>query len=226
MDYLQEQFIGKTFTKKLNEEMNQYFCKRKFESLGFLPRPGAIAMIHTLKDGMIKNIGASAPGDIINDNFGKWLAAMHVAPNNTPNNPINRIGNGDNPVKTDGTNGSTIYFYNNEVSTYLNGAIAKTQIGQGLTAAAVDDFAIETPFVGGPEANITNIIGTGAYNPSSGQVSLAFSIGPTIQVGTISEAALFHSWNGINYMISHDNINPTIPFAIGETIFVQYFFQL
>ncbi len=68
--YLQEQFIGKTFNDKLREELADYFAERKFSVLGFLPRPGVIAMVHTLDDGALKKVGASDPFDIINSNYG------------------------------------------------------------------------------------------------------------------------------------------------------------
>lgn len=228
-EYVEKHFIGKKFDEKLNQEMSLYFQKRKFSILGYLPRPGTIAMVHTLDEsGCIKEVGASEPFDIINNNFGKWLAAMHSPISNISNDPNHQIGSpGNLPIDITNT-GRTKYFYNSIPNDYLNsgGGVTQAQIGSGLTVPALSDFDTETPFIGGPEAAKTLITGTGAYAPSAGQVTLAFSIGAVTQNGTINEVALFHDWLNNDFMISHDAVSPAVNFIIGETIFVQYFFQL
>lgn len=226
--YPQEQFIGKTFNEKLNEEMKDYFSERKFSVLGFLPRPGVIAMVHTLDEsGGIKELGGSLPGDIINDNFGKWLAAMHSTETGAANSPLAEIGPGQPPVNISGVLQPGRYFYNdgNNNHTGFTSGESRIQMGSGATAPLVSDFKIETPFVGGPEANLT-LVNPSAYNPTAGRVTVGVNIGPTIQSGTINEVAIFQEWRFAgDMMMSHDAV-AAIPFILGETIFVQYFYQL
>ena len=231
-DYLQEQFIGKTFNEKLNGDMAKYLAERKFSVLGFLPRPGAIAMVHTLdQSGGIKALGGSDPFDIINNNFGKWLAAMHTPLGGGVNPANSLIGQGVPPVDITNTP-RTVYYYNNGAGFSWNGftaGVSSLQVGSGVTAPTVSDFNIETPFVGGPEASAVNVIGSGGYNPSTGLVSVGTNIGPASQIGTINELCLFTTWrtgSNINFLMSHDAISPAVSFIVGETIFAQYFFQL
>lgn len=228
LSYIEEEFIGKTFNENLNEKIQDYLCERKFSALGYVPRPGAIAMVHTLDEsGGIKELGGSIPGDIINNNFGKWLAAMHAPVNGGANNPLNEIGPGQPPVNISGNPIVGSYFYNTSNSSYtgFTSGFSQIQIGQGLTAPLITDFDTETPFVGGPEANLTTI-SAGAYNPSAARVTTGVNIGPTTQAGNVSEVSYFHNWrSGGLFMISHDAVG-SVPFILGETIFVQYLWQL
>jgi len=224
--YLQEQFIGKTFNEKLNEEIADYLCERKFTILGYLPRPGAIAMVHTLDDGAIKSLGGSDPYDIINDNFGKWLAAMNSVVTGSFNNANALIA-----PSFDITNTlrSTTYYYNTGTNAYNgdNDGVSLLQIGSGVTPPLVSDFNIETPFVGGPEALRTTVTGSGAFNPTASRISVGTNIGAVTQAGTINELCWFMTWKAAGTMLmSHDAISPGVAFIIGETIFTQYFFQI
>ncbi len=232
MDYLQEQFIGKTFNDKLNTEIADYLTQRKFEVLGFIPRPGAIAMVHTVDEsGGIKALGGSDPFDIINDNFGKWLAGMCAPLFSGLNPPGALIGQGNPPLDI-GAVARTIYYYNQSGADGWNASSAGVsfiQIGSGLTAPDVADTNIETAFPSAPESLRTTVIGSGAYAPSIGRVSTGTNIGPVTDAGTINELCLFTNMRGSGthtFLMSHDAINPAVPFIIGETIFAQYFFQI
>ncbi len=227
--YLQEQFIGKTFNDKLNDEIADYLAERKFSVLGFLPRPGAIAMVHTLEDGALKSLGGSDPFDIINDNFGKWLAAMNSVVTGSFNNANALIGSGDPPIDITNVARPSVYFYNTGTNGYNGNVTGESyiQIGSGVTAPLVSDFNIETPFVGGPEALRTIVTGSGAFNPTASRISIGTNIGPTTQAGTINELCIFMSWKaGGLFLMSHDAITPGVSFILGETIFAQYFFQI
>jgi hypothetical protein len=231
--YLEEQFIGKTFTDKLNDEIADYLSERKFKVLGYLPRPGAVAMVHTLKDGEIKSLGGSEPHDVINDNFGKWLAALHSPYTSNINLAVARIGQGIDPVDIAGVGQGSVFFYNSLLVSFNGGGtggITSMQIGEGVGSPSVSDFNIETGFSnGGPEDNRINT-GNGGYAPTLARVSVAANIGPTVGSGTINELGLYQAWTqggspGI-FMLSHDAISPGVAFTGGEIIFTQYFFQL
>jgi len=232
--FLKQEVIGKEFNDKLNDVMYEYFMKRKFSELGFIPRPGAIAMVHTLEDGMIKEVGASEPGDIINDNFGKWLAAM-CSPSSGGQNVANqKIGGPGGPNPIDITNTSrTKYYYNDtnfqDAWNSSSAGVSSIQIGSGLTAPDVSDFNIETPFVSVPENAAKTVVSSGGYSPGNFRVNVGTNIGPTGGSGTINEVCLFTTMRGggtHTFLMSHDAISPGVGFGIGETIFVQYFFQL
>ncbi len=228
--YPQEQFIGKTFNEKLNEEMKDYFSERKFSVLGFLPRPGVIAMVHTIDKGEIKAIGGSDPLDIINDNFGKWLAAMHSPLVNGANPADAQIGQGNDPVNLQGVANGSNYYYNdgNNAWNAFTAGEAYIQIGQGATPPLVSDFNIETPFANaGPEDVMKLVAGPAGFNPTVSRISIAANIGPAAGAGTISELALIQDWRfSTEFLMSHDAINPVVAFILGETIFTQYFFQI
>jgi hypothetical protein len=228
--YLQEQFIGKTFNDKLNVEIADYFSERKFSVLGYLPRPGAIAVVHTVDEsGGIKAIGGSDPFDIINNNFGKWLAALHSPLVHNLNRPQTLIGQGNPAIDINGNPGN-FYWYNTTISAYNggpSGGVTSMQIGQGVTAPSVSDFNVETPFANGGAEDVRTTTAQGAYAPTQARVSVAVSIGPTAGIGSISELCLYMNWRSVSeIMLSHDAIAPAIDFVGGETIFAQYFFQL
>ncbi len=223
--YLQEEFIGKTFSDKLNNEMADYFSERKFTILGYLPRPGAIAMVHILDDGAIKEVGASDPFDIINSNYGRFLAGMHSPLSNSFNNPLQAI----NGLRNTGGGTGTTYYYNqgsNNAYNNTGNGFTQIQIGSGLTPPTINDFDIETAFPNAPESNKTTTP-IGGYAPSIGRVTANVNIGPTVATGTINEMAIFMQMRGTGLcMLSHDTISPGVAFGIGETIFCTYFFQL
>lgn len=236
--YIQEQFVGKTFTQKLNSKMADYFEERKFRELGFIPRPGAIAMVHTLENGAIKSVGASAPQDIINNNFGKWLAAMHTIPSTTLGtaslSEIGGAGGGSPPVRTDGDALQRPWWSIVRGDTFNSGSRGETyiQIGLGFNTPLVDDFDIETAFPDSPEADKT-LTPDGGYSPTVGRVQVGVNIGPTTGTGTVRELGIFQDWqtllpapSGGFYMLSHDEISPGVDFIVGETLFCQYFWQL
>jgi len=239
LQYIQEEFVGKTFTEKLNDKMAAYFQERKFQKLGYIPRPGVIAMVHTLKDGEIKSLGASDPDDIINNNFGKWLAAMMTpvsgALGSTSLAELGGPGGVDPPVDITGSTAERIWWTTDAGQVYQRRGhgITLFQIGSGVTAPDVADVNIETAFPSSPESLRTLIIGTGGYNGTTGRVSLGTNIGPTTDAGTVNELALYMTWarfppnTGANtYLLSHDEISPGVAFITGETLFCQYFWQL
>lgn len=234
--FLKQEVIGKTFDEKLNNSIADYFTKRKFTELGYVPRPGAIGVVHTLEDGMVKAIGGSEPHDIINDNFGKWLGAFWAVPSTAFSDGRVAVGQGNQPVPISGSplpgGTQTVYGSQNGGNSWSGqGGLSRMQIGQGVTAPTVSDFDVETPFVGGAESLRTLLIGTSAYAPSIARVASACSIGPTLGGGTITELCLFTDMStrfptNFTFLFSHDAIAPSVPFVGGETIFAQYFWQL
>jgi len=237
--FLKQEVIGKEFDDKLNDVMAEYFSKRKWETLGYLPRPGVIGMVHILEDGMVKKVGGSDPFDIINDNWGKMLASQFCVPTNVFNDSRCWIGQGTGLRGTTGTYVGTVaghsaYYGSNQSDSAFNqddGGSSYFQIGSGLTAPTETDYEVETPFVSAPEANKTLQVGVGGYSPSIGRVSQGTNIGPTLGGGTINELCLFSLWNNSQgtagfFMTSRDAISPGVDFVTGETIFAQYFWQI
>ena len=146
---------------------------------------------HTLEDGALKAVGASAPQDVINNNFGKWLAAMFSPVGNGSNDPNQQIGFGNNPVKTDGTNLSNVFFYNlldDQYNGFTSGHVTM-QIGLGFSTPLVTDFDIETAFPNAPESLKTGVL-TGSYSPPVGRVQVGVNIGPTVGAGTVRELGI------------------------------------
>ena len=242
--YIAEQFVGKSFSDKLNGEMAKYFIQRKFETLGYIPRPGAVAMVHTLdEDGILMGVAGSDPFDIINDNFGKLLAAHFCIPATTFNDIRCALGGGglaNPPVADTGVpTASSVFAYNQSNGAWCakntSSGISFMQIGSGVTAPEVDDFNVETAFAnGGIEDGKVQVTGGSAYQPSIGRIAVPCNIGPTTGSGTINELCLFTIMadiggvNGTNrfYLMSHDTISPGLVFITGQTIFAQYFFQI
>jgi hypothetical protein len=234
--FLKQEVIGKEYNEKLNNLIADYFQKRKFEKLGFIPRPGAIGVIHTLEDGMIKNIGGSDPFDIINDNFGKWFGSWFSVPSNAFADSRCLVGLGNEPIDINGSSHGTsfdaIYGQQNGGNNWSGlGGLSRMQIGAGLTPPTVSDINIETPFVGGLESTRILVSGGSSYIPTIARVATAASIGPVTGAGTINELCLFTDMStrfpqNFTFLFSHDTISPGVPFIGGETIFAQYFWQL
>ncbi len=239
--YLQEQFIGKTFTEKLNEDIGKYFIERKFSKLGFLPRPGVIGVCNVLDENKeeILALGGSEPFDQINDNFGKWMTAICCPINNTDNSPSHEIGTStDPPVPISGVVNGQVFWYNKQQSHYSasGGGISQIQLGQGTTTPLITDFNIETPLGSAPENLISTINGTGIYT-GTGQVNFVRLFGPTGGTGTITEMGWFMRMrygaggggpnpNPSTFMFSHDLINPTVPYSVGQFIMAEYFITI
>lgn len=234
--FLKQEVIGREYNEELNEKIADYFQKRKFEKLGFIPRPGIIGVVHTLEDGMIKGIGGSDPYDIINNNFGKWLGSWFSVPSNAFADSRCLVGLGDPPLDINGTGHGTgfdaIYGQQNGGGNWSAASgLSRMQIGSGSTAPTVSDINIETPFVGGIESTRVLVAGGSGYAPTIGRVSTAANIGPVTNGGTINELCLFTDMStrfpqNFTFLFSHDTISPGLPFVGGETIFAQYFWQL
>ncbi len=236
--YLQEQFIGKTFNDKLNDEIGKYFIERKFSKLGFLPRPGLIGVCNILEENQIMALGGSDPDDQINNNFGKWIAAICSPINNVSNSPTHEIGTagGGEPINILGVTNGQIFMYNLTSNHWSasGGGVSRIMLGSGTTTPLIDDFEIETALGSAPENLITTIDGTGVYT-GTGQVNFVKLFGPTGGSGTINEMAWFmmmrSAIGGVApsvdaYMFSHDLINPGLSYTPGQFILAEYFITI
>jgi hypothetical protein len=239
--YVREQFVGKTRTDKLKEEISNYFIERKFSKLGFLPRPGVIGVVSVLEDNEIMDLGGSAPYDQINNNFGKWVQPICSPITNSVNNPVHEIGSlADRPVPISGTANGSSYLYNGQTNcwTCTGGGSGASQImlGQGTTAPLIDDIDIETPLADAPENARTTIQAPGVYD-GAGKVDFFRLFGPTGGSGTINEMGWFvrlrfglggggPNPNPSTFMFSHDEINPGVNYVSLQTILAEYFITI
>lgn len=239
-NYLQEQFIGKTFTEKLNAEIGNYFIERKFSKLGFLPRPGVIGVCNILEDNEIMALGGSAPDDQINNNLGKWITAVCVPFTNQDNSAVHEIGRSataDEAVPISGVANGSQYMYNRQQSCWTCTAGGQSQImlGSGSTAPLIDDIDIETPLADAPENARTTIQAVATYN--AGQINFFRLFGPTGGSGIVREMGWFGVWryglggggpnpNPSTFLLSHDLIAPTLIYNVNQTILAQYFITI
>ena len=237
--YVLEQFVGKTFSEKLNKEIGNYFIERKFSKLGFLPRPGVIGVCAVLEDNEIMALGGSAPYDQINDNFGKWVQPICSPITNSDNNPVHEIGSlADRPVPISGLANGSSYLYNRQQScwTCTTGGDSSIMLGQGTTAPLIDDIDIETPLNDAPENVRTTVQAPGVYD-GAGTIDFFRLFGPTGGSGTINEMGWFvrlrfglggggPNPNPSTFMFSHDEINPAVNYVLSQTILAEYFITI
>jgi len=187
-------------------------------------------LISVLDKGEIKSLGSSIPSDLINNNFGlayRGLFLQVVAAANV------------SEVLKDIANVSETIFLNDmqannghEAFTWGTAGLNigfRIQVGQGSSAPARSDFNIETPFGTSPEDTDFNI-NPSAYNITNGKITFGNSI-VAGAAGTVSEAiykAFFN--NSVNaqkeFLMFRDLVSPGVVFILGNTIAVDWVFQL
>ena len=240
-DYLQEQFVGKTYSDKLNDDIGKYFIERKFSKLGFLPRPGVIGVVNVLDENNeeIMALGGSDPDDQINNNFGKWIAPLCCPISRTINTPVHEIGTAaDPPVPISGVANLRPFMYNRVTSVWTGttGGHSQIMLGSGNTAPLIDDIDIETPLADSPENVRTTINAAGVYT-GTGIISFFRQFGPTTGSGIIREIGWFVALRGgigggspnpnpALFMFSHDLVSPSVPYAPLQNILAEYFITI
>ena len=238
-EYLQEQFVGKTFNDKLNDEIGKYFIERKFSKLGFLPRPGVIGVCSILEKNEIMSLGGSDPDDQINNNFGKWVQPICCPISSADSTPAHEIGKAtDQPTPISGVANGSPFMYNRQQTcwTCTTGGHSQIMLGSGSTAPLIDDIDIETPLADAPENVRTTISAPGTYT-GTGQINFFRLFGPTVGSGIIREMGWFMLMrigaggggpnpNPSTFLMSHDLLAPTLIYNIGQTILAEYFITI
>lgn len=174
------------------------------------------------KDKIIKGIGQSRRNNLILDNFGEGLSGIFRT-------PVALLG----PIHVlvdDGGVNRNVYFMAVSASTF-NAMAAQAlgsniKVGSGISAAARNDYDIETAFIVGPEDTEFDT-GPGSY--AAGAISIAGAI-TAGGAGTINEVGLFGVWSytaaaGL-FMLFHDILAAGEAFVLGETITVTYTINL
>ena len=214
-------FVGYTMKQKVLMDATKILLENKAKKLGYLPKPAEVSLVVCHENGEIKGIGGSNPNDIFNNNFGELLQVW-FRPITTRTVTLVDDG-GTNRLIKSGVSGAT---WNN------NTGGSRFQVGQGSTAPARSDLAIETPFANtGPEDSLQNS-NVGGYVSGLGQIQVTGTIGPTAGAGTVTETVDMWHFQDItlgvprNFLMAHDLISPGVAFIAAQTLTVQYTWQL
>jgi len=224
-EYL-NQYIGKTSSKKLLFDANQYLIEEKIKQT--MKTPNEVCMIHVenplTKE--ITGIGGSIPRDLIVNNLGFFLA-VHWRNVNAVETDFNTMIDITSTLRLVNLirQGTSTPFNN----TLVGAGGSTVQIGSGSTAPTRLDDSIESPFIVSPESNQ---IGTtiGLVNVGLGQVSnLTFILAGG--AGTIKEAGTIMRWadrGGTDrfFLIARDLISPNVAFVAGQSINITWTWQM
>lgn len=220
-------YIGKTKTQKLIEEIQSYYFELKQKKFPISKNyVNSASVISVTEDDEIKSIGMSCINDLLLDNFNEFFVGAFLR---AGQRELFDIGNASRQVVFRGNPAFTAR-YNANV-TVSCGTIF--QIGSGTTPAALDDFNIETAFAnGGLEDNRRNT-GLGAYTTGVGRINVAGQISPTTGAGSISEFVMYAQWQIFPnqsqtqiFALSRENISPVVNFAALATINTDYVIQI
>lgn len=204
------QLIGARAPKNINEIIR--------ESIKLRSPLQHFATVIISDHGIVKGITQSKPNNLINDNFGLFLAALMRAPTTAVTT--------QNLVDIDGvTESISVYNVAGAFNNATSGKPCGTEIkvGAGTTSAARDDYDIETAFIVAPEDALFDS-GTGSYAVGAISVAGAITAGGA---GTINETAFFAAWlkAGVvpeTFMLFHDILTAGEAFVLGNTITVAY----
>jgi len=227
-EYL-NQFKGKTINEKILADCRNYLLEEKLRITQKNPNEVSIVHVEDPKTKEIISIGGSVPSDLITDALG-FMMQEHFRI------PVGGII--DTPlifIAEDGVARSLRLLYSSPtILTAYNSAIGtrggQVKIGQGSSAVNRSDFDIETPFVTSPESLPINIQPP-VYDNVLGQIEF-FALVQAVGSGTVSEIGFFINWRDITtngtrrYMIAHDLVLPTVSFVAGQTIAVNWLWQL
>lgn len=109
-------------------------------------------------------------------------------------------------------------------------ATTYTQIGKGLSPKTKQDISIEVPFGVAPESGVITAQAP-AYVLGSGVVKQGTFITPLGENDSITEVVTYRriqATNGSfhNTLFTADNINPAVPFLIGQAVQLEHSYQL
>ena len=223
-DFL-ENYVGFTAKQSVLDEIHKSLLQERAKVLGYENKviPIATVRIEDPKSKEILSIGASIPNDLITDNWGELLAAIH-GPFTTARtfSGLNDVGNGG-PFTIRVWRAASGNSWDRNFRTQI-------QVGSGSSPVARTDFNIETAFGSGIESTRVPS-NSGGYNATLGQVKVSANISPTTGGGTVTESCMF--WDITDdasilrtYLMSHDLIAPGVVFLAGQSIVPEYTYQL
>ena len=219
-------FHNCTYSSKVQNQIKKYLLEQRLKHNNGLknrmsPFVSVISWDKNFKDKVIKAIGANHPLDLINDNFGYLLAGIHHAPASATLTTVFVDDGGTNRnVNVEDTymGGTGLFNQGGNIGTQI-------RLGSGVAAAAGSDYEIQTPLLTAPENTYIDS-GSGSYVVSSStvKVNTSFIAGAN---ETIKETGLFGAWkdNGgtlRKFMLTHENISPTVSIFTGNSETVQY----
>ncbi len=217
--------IGKTKTQKLIDEISSEYRELKLKAF---PNPKydianmSIVTVNEPNETEIKSIGMSCVNDLLVENFLTWL---HGILRGTGDFNMTNTGGGVNIVKFNALASNNWQFAN------ASGSIGtRIQLGSGAGAPAFSDFSIQTVFPSSPEnAQIGTTAGVYFLGLATANCSAIFS--PVTDSGTVRETAFILSCkdagNAVRQMmLAHDSISPNVSFNAGQSVNVDYIFQI
>ena len=223
-DFL-ENYVGFTAKQSVLDDIHKSLLQERSKAIGYENKavPIASVTVQDLKSKEILGIGASVPGDLINNNFGELFAGIH--------GPLTDNRTFVGLTQISGAGPFTIRVWRPVSGTvWDNVTQSLVQVGSGITAPTRGDFNIETPFASAPESTRV-LTGNGGYNASLGTVSVTTNISPTGGAGTVNETNLFwaisnDAGSSVFFLMSRDIISPGVSFVGGQAIIPVYTWQI
>jgi hypothetical protein len=238
---INEQYKGRTFTERLQEDMRNHVMEEKNKLFGYSPRfleSSIVSVMTTEKNPELKGVSTSPLlkdkngkiiADLLNDNFGQWLSGIFTTAAVSGLREISVI-NTASQTKTLRVAGNASGALWNGIDDGSDGTVF--QIGAGTTEVTRGDVNVESDFGVGDQANPFPPSGLGGFTKSTGIVQTSGSVVTSVLGGIIGECALLGNWKVIEdvgatlILLAHDNIEPNVTFLAGQTVNVEYSFQL
>ena len=221
-------YIGKSKTEKLSQDLRKYANECNLKKSISLPM--SLVCVLPPLDNEIMGLGMSVPNDLILDNFGFYLAG--IIGRATPINLIDDSGVARSRIfKQSSTLGM---FANTQRDFAPNVPLTcgwAFKLGSGTTEPERDDFAIETDLPNSPE-NAYQPTLQGSHNSGLGTVNVVKNYPNASGSGVIKEMGLFDSLSNFNlvpnstiHMMTHDLIDPVVPYSVGQIINLELIWQ-
>jgi len=231
-EHWRENIQGVELSQRLFDAMHS---KARKETRSFIleelkkPKPSisaglreSVAVAVTDQKHMVLEAEINHPNDLILDNFGEfWAAHLHGVEQTTTTSIASLVDDANVSQNLLIYGDASIYGMWNH-HTYEPGVVLA--VGSGSSAAARDDYCIETPFGSSPEDSYFNC-GNGSY--AAGYISTVGSVSAGGS-GTVNEVGLFLkavNWTAMilkTFMLFHDILGSGIPFSAGNIINVSY----
>lgn len=217
--------IGKTKTRNLMDDIKKQYFELKQKTFPDSKNPlSNLALIDVTdpNDTEIKSLGMSCVNDLITQNMLVWLQGVMSG-----SGVLNMVDFANVAIQ--------MQFNANDGNAWTNLNVGtggtRIQVGSGVTAPNKDDYNIETAFPSAPESLRTGTT-DGVYSVGLSQATCSATISPTTDAGTINEAGFFGNWKSItgslqrNILLTHDVISPAVSFLVGQSINIDYTFQI
>ena len=198
--------------KKLSiaKTLNEITRANKLIQYSSMIDSSCVAVLRSEKDRRIKEIGFNVPDDMFLNNFGTKLAALIHG----------NQGGIDGYIVYDETNTARTSNTSYGPNWYASASSYWTiQFGSGTTAAARNNYAIQTAFATSPESTKFQC-GPGAYAAgviSFGNLITAGGSGTINEIGLFNLCGWLNGWSG-NTMMTHDILGSGVAFVAGNPL--------